>query len=268
MTIDERQSLSKQRFGQRAQRYVTSHAHARGADLERLVEIAQPQLNWSVLDVATGGGHTALRFAPYVAHVTATDLTSEMLKAAQAFIHAQGVENVSFKLADAQSLPFEDATFDLVTCRIAPHHFAQCARFVRECARVLRSPDQAKGLPGGTLLVQDHVLPEDRAAARYIDSFERLRDPSHNRAFCESEWVSMFEAAGFIVAHTEQIVKQHQFLPWAERQDCSPDAIARLVAMLREAPEAVTAWVLPTHLGTPQATFVNRHILISGHRIV
>jgi hypothetical protein len=110
------------------------------------------------------------------------------------------------------------------------------------------------------------VLPEDQAAARYIDSFERLRDPSHNRAFAESEWMHMFEAAGLFVTHIEQVTKQHKLLPWAERQDCSPDVITRLVRMLQEAPETVTTWVLPTHINTAQATFVNHHILISGRR--
>jgi ubiquinone/menaquinone biosynthesis C-methylase UbiE len=266
MTTDNPKSLSEQRFGQRAQRYVTSRAHASGTDLDRLVEIAQPQPNWSVLDVATGGGHTALKFAPHVGHVIATDLAVKMLEAAETFITAQGAENIAFQLADAQDLPFDDTTFDLVTCRIAPHHFGDCARFVRECARVLRDPDSVTGAPGGILLVQDHVLPEDQEAARYVDDFERLRDPSHHRAFAESEWVGMFQDAGLSVTHTEQIVKQHKFLPWAERQDCSADVIAHLAAMLQRAPEAAAAWMQPTDIGTPQATFVNHHILIAGHR--
>ena len=182
MPTDDQKSLSQLRFGPRAQRYVTSQVHAQGADLERLLEIAKPQPDWAVLDVATGGGHTALKFAPHVARVTATDLTPEMLEVAQAFTTAQGADNIAFERADAQDLPFDDGCYDLVTCRIAPHHFGDCARFVRECARVLRAPDQAKGSPGGILLVQDHVLPEGQRAARYIDDFERLRDPSHNRA--------------------------------------------------------------------------------------
>ncbi|MBN1934676.1 MAG: HAD-IA family hydrolase, partial [Anaerolineae bacterium] len=115
-------TLSRGRFGQFAQRYVTSRSHAQGNDLNRLLDIAQPQPHWHVLDVATGGGHTALKFAPYVASVVASDLTPAMLDAAKAFITAQGAGNVQFKLADAEALPFDAATFDLVTCRIAPHH--------------------------------------------------------------------------------------------------------------------------------------------------
>jgi ubiquinone/menaquinone biosynthesis C-methylase UbiE len=54
-------------------------------------------------------------------------------------------------------MPLDDASFDLVTCRIAPHHFDDVAAFVHEAARVLK--------PGGMLLVQDHLMPEDATTA-------------------------------------------------------------------------------------------------------
>ncbi len=255
---EDAKALAQGRFERFAAGYVTSQGHARGSELERLVEIARPQPDWTVLDVATGGGHTALKFAPLVAQVVATDITPKMVETARAHITAQGVKNVTFEPADAEALPFEAGRFDLVTCRIAPHHFPDCARFVREGARVLK--------PGGALLVQDHVLPEDAEAARAIDAFERLRDPSHQRAFAASEWADMFQRAGLAVAHTEQVVKQHDFLPWAERQGCTPDVIARLVELMQGAAPAVVQWLQPRDFGSPQATFVNRHLLILGRK--
>ncbi|MFZ5918332.1 MAG: class I SAM-dependent methyltransferase [Chloroflexota bacterium] len=251
-------SFSRQRYDRFAQNYVTSRTHAQGAELERLVALARPQPDWIVVDVATGGGHTALKFAPHVARVIATDIAPRMLAKAQAFVAGQGVENVAFELADAEDLPFEDGQFDLVTCRIAPHHFANPARFVQESARVLR--------PGGRLLVQDHLVPQDAATAHSVDTFERLRDPSHNRAFSQAGWQTMFQAAGLSVEGVEEVVKQHDFLPWAERQGCAPETIARLEAMLAQAAEPVRRWMQPENWGTPQATFVNRHIIIVGFR--
>jgi ubiquinone/menaquinone biosynthesis C-methylase UbiE len=153
-------------------------------------------------------------------------------------------------------LPFCDESFDLVTCRIAPHHFPEAFRFVMESVWVLK--------PGGILLVQELALPEDGAAARYIDAFERLRDPSHNRAFSESEWVRMLQDAGLAVEHTEQIVKRHEIQPWAERQACTPQVVAQLVQMVENASEAVIEWMQPSDFGTPGAWFVNHHILIAG----
>jgi ubiquinone/menaquinone biosynthesis C-methylase UbiE len=251
-------SLSQSRYSQFARSYVTSETHARGPELDRLVELARPAAGWNVLDVATGGGHTALKFAPLVARVVATDITPEMLEQAEAFVTSRGGDNVRFELADAEELPFDDGAFDLVTCRIAPHHFADAPRFVREGARVLKV--------SGLLLVQDHVLPEDEAAARYIDAFERLRDPSHHRAYAESEWEAMFQAAGLRVEQAEQILKRHQFLPWAERQGCTPDIIGRLVEVVEQASGPVAEWMQPRDFGTPQATFVDHHIIIAGRK--
>lgn len=255
----EAKSLSQKRFGQFAGQYVTSQSHAQGADLDRLVEIANPQADWLVLDVATGGGHTALKFAPCVREVIASDLTPEMLAAAENFIRDKGCSNVIFGLAAAENLPFIADHFDLVTCRIAPHHFSDCAGFIREGARLLK--------PGGLLLVQDHLLPADPAAARFIDDFERLRDPSHHRAFSYPEWVGMFAQAGLHVTHTEEILKRHLLLPWVERQGCSPETLAQLRAMLRNSPPAAAAWLAAENLDTPKASFANHHLLISGRRL-
>ena len=257
MTHDhDSKALSQSRFGRFANRYVTSRTHAKGAELDRLIEIAQPQPDWLMLDVATGGGHTALKFAPHVAQVIASDISPAMLDAARRFVTAKGAGNVAFQLADAEDLPFEDGQFDLVTCRIAPHHFPDCPRFVHESARVLNE--------GGLLLVQDHVLPEDERTARYVNDFERLRDPSHNRAYSESEWVEMFRVEGLEVEHREQITKRHSFLQWTALQSCTPRAVDDLRAMLEQSPSAVAEWMQPRDMGTQGASFSSHNIIISG----
>ena len=249
---------TRDQFAGVAERYRTSVDHSDADDREILLSRLALDPSLLLLDVATGGGHTAVAFSTRVRKVVASDLTPEMLWEARALAAERHCTNMAFVAADAESLPFAPESFDRVTCRIAPHHFPDCARFVREGARVLK--------PGRALLVQDHVLPEDPEAARAIDAFERLRDPSHQRAFAASEWADMFRRAGLAVAHTEQVVKQHAFLPWAERQGCTPDVIARLVEMMRGAAPAVVQWLQPRAFGTPQATFVNRHILILGRK--
>ena len=110
------------------------------------------------------------------------------------------------------------------------------------------------------------AAPEDEAAARYVDSFEKLRDPSHNRTYSETEWIAMFQTAGLEVEHIEHIIKSHQFLAWAERQGCTPEVIQRLEDLLDQADEAVVDWLQPRDTGTPQATFINHHILIAGRK--
>lgn len=250
-------TLSRQRYAQYAEGYVTSETHARGSDLDRLLDIADPQPHWEALDIATGGGHTALKFAPRVRQVIASDLTPRMLQQAERHIvDEKGVENVRFQHADAEDLPFNAGRFDLVTCRIAPHHFPDVPTFLSECARVLK--------PGGLLLLQDHVLPDDDEAARYLDDFERLRDPSHNRAYSAAEWRALFTGAGFEVEYSEEYIKRHDFDIWTKRQGNDVDTIARLVLMLREAPPVAKAWMDARDWGTVQATFVNRHVIMRG----
>src|SRR5690242_18432848 len=120
---EESKELVQKQFGAHAAAYATSRPHAQGASLKRLVELTQPQPNWQVLDVATAAGHTAYAFAPHVAHVTATDITPEMLPVAAKLAAERGITNVTLEIADAEALPYADSSFDLVTCRIAPHHF-------------------------------------------------------------------------------------------------------------------------------------------------
>ncbi len=252
------ETLAQQRFGQYAQAYVTSAPHAQGADLARLLALAQPQPDWVVLDIATGGGHTALTFAPHVAHVVASDLTQRMLDAAEAHMVSQRIANVSFRQAAAEELPFDDACFDLVTCRIAPHHFEDAAGFVREAAHVLK--------PGGLLLVQDHLVPDDALIARYTEAFEKLRDPSHNRAFTEGEWRAMFAAAGMTVTHTEPCIKELNYDAWADRQGVTPNTKACLDALVELAPPAVRDWMAPQAWGTAEAAYSCHHVLLRGEK--
>ncbi len=252
--IEDPKELSRRRYSRYADGYVTSTTHARGADLELLVEMAAPRPDWRALDVATGGGHTALAFSARVAEVTATDLTPEMLGKAEKHLIGAGANNVAFRVADAENLPFDAEAFDLVTCRIAPHHFPDCQRFLAESARVLE--------PGGCLALQDHVLPADQDAARYIDAFEKLRDPSHNRAYSESEWRQMFATAGLVVERVEEVTKRHDLAAWATRQGATAEVLAELAERLRDAPAVAAAWMEIEDLGTDRASFVNHHILI------
>lgn len=259
MNQDDAKALSQARFGRFAAGYVASSEHREGADLDRLIELAQPHPGWTALDMATGGGHTALRLSPLVAQVIAADLTPPMLAAAREYLAGQGVGNVRYIATDAENMAFAPESFDLVTCRIAPHHFPDCFRFVRECARVLK--------PGGRLVIEDHLLPDDDRAAAYINAFERLRDPSHHRAFSAYEWRGMFLDAGLRVEHAESLVKPGtQLVPWAARQDCPPPVVERLQIMLAQAPPAVRTFMQPRCIGTPEARFDHHYLLLLGRK--
>lgn len=230
-------TLAQQIFGANAAAYATSKTHAQGKSLQRLVELTQPQPDWRVLDVATGAGHTALTFAPHVREVIASDITPQMLAQAELLAKERGLTNLTTQIADAEHLPFDDAVFDLVTCRIAPHHFPNIQKFVDECARVLR--------PNALLAIDDNIAPEDAEAARFIDDYERMRDPSHMRCLPPSEWRTCFAQAGLVVVHDEPVDKQIGFEEWCGHQKTPPNVMAQLREMLLAAPDAAKLQLRP-----------------------
>src|SRR5258705_797464 len=213
---DEIRALARDLFGRAADAYVASPGHAPGSDLRRLVELPAPTPSDRALDISTGGGHTALALAPHVGHMVASDLTPRMLAAARAFIGARGVSNVDFVVADAERLPFLDATFTLVTARIAPHHYADIRAAVKEMARVLA--------PGGRLVLEDSIAPEDPQLDALVNAWDRRRDPSHVREYTVSEWRGLLAAAGLEVTDVETARKAHDFTEWVERMQMPDDA--------------------------------------------
>lgn len=246
ITPQDALAASQQQFGRNAANYATSTVHAKGASLGRIVELLAPQSHWHALDIATAAGHTAFAIAPEVASVVATDVTPEMLTVAQGVAAERGITNVTFAQADAHATGFDDGHFDLVTCRIAPHHFADPAQFVSEVARVLR--------PGGVFGLVDNLAPEDEAAAVWCDDFERRRDHSHLRCLPASEWTTLIEAAGLSVSLFETMGKKMMFEPWADNMSVPGDLRTALLADLADLVAAggpAAAWLRPELDGEP-----------------
>lgn len=108
----------------------------------RLVEMCGIGPGMRVLDVAAGTGNASIPAAKTGADVTASDLTPELLEAGRARAQAEGVE-LEWTEANAEQLPFEDASFDVVMSSIgamfAPRHEAVADELVRVCR------------PGGTI---------------------------------------------------------------------------------------------------------------------
>jgi len=221
-------SLTQKKFGAAAADYAASAVHAEGESLARLVALVQPKPFWRLLDIATGAGHTALAFAPHVAKVTASDITAEMLAETRRLAASRGLANVRTAEAKAEDLPFPDTSFDLVTCRLAAHHFRNPAAFVRESLRVL--------MPDGVFALVDNIAPEDEASARAYNAFEKLRDPSHRRCLSLKQWQTLIGGAGFELTHSEIMDQEIAFEPWVARMRCSDATVALLKTRLGEAP--------------------------------
>ena len=101
-----------------------------------LVETLDVRSGQHVLDVAAGTGTSALPASRRGAHVTATDLTPELLDVGRTAAEAEGLQ-LTWRTADAEALPFSDAAFDVVLSCIgvmfAPHHQQAADELVRVC---------------------------------------------------------------------------------------------------------------------------------------
>lgn len=233
----EHLDLVRQQFGANAANYATSPVHAKGASLDLLVTALDVDPGWRALDVATAAGHTAFALAPHLAEVVASDVTPEMLEVARDQAAERGLTNVTFETADAESLPFGDASFDVVTCRIAPHHFPNPDRFVAEAARVLR--------PGGRFGLVDNVVPDDAVAADFANDWERRRDPSHLRCLSVDEWLGLATDAGFAIVHSELVAKRMVFTTWVDNMNVAPDLRLQLLGELEDAPDSAREFLRP-----------------------
>lgn len=250
-------TLVEQQFGPSARAYAECEVHRSGASLSRLLELVAPTSEWRALDVATGAGHTAAMFAAHVAHVIASDITQEMLAETRTLAEERNLTNLETTTAEAHALPFEPGSFDLVTCRLAAHHFADIERFVASAHDVLR--------PRGVLAIVDNVTPdgqnlpglsptEEIAAAKAYNDFERLRDPSHARALSAGEWRQVFRRQNFTIRSEEQIEKEMAFQPWVERMQCPPETVDALQQLLA-GPSHLSSFLKPREIaGDPQLT--------------
>ena len=234
---DEQKSKVQNQFGAAADGYATSEIHARGQSLKLLVELVKPQPDWIALDIGTGAGHTALTMAPYVARVIASDLTAEMVAKAAELARSRGVTNLESKAADAEALPFDDGTFDLVTCRLAFHHFPNPRQAIGEFVRVLK--------PNGVLGFTDNITVPDKQAAGYYNAIEKLRDPSHHWVYPLVRLHSMLEQAGLQVAAVRELSKELEFQQWADRQHVPEADKGKLLEMMRHLPQALEPFFAP-----------------------
>jgi ubiquinone/menaquinone biosynthesis C-methylase UbiE len=228
LTTKTPEKAAREIFARRAAHYTTSAAHTDPQVLARVVELAVPKSDWSVLDVATGTGHTAFALAPHVAVVTGSDLTPAMLVEAQKLQASRAVANVSWHLSDVHRLPFADGSFDLVTCRRAAHHFARIHQALDQMKRVL--------CPGGRLVIDDRSVPEDDFVDACMNELDRYHDESHVRQYRAGEWRRMLEALGFVVEIVEPYLKHRPLTSLT--QDVSKENVQKIHQVLERLSEA------------------------------
>jgi SAM-dependent methyltransferase len=191
-------------WSERVEAYRVSE-HRAGDDLDLVVEWCEPGAGVQALDVATGGGHVARRLRERGCDVVTLD-------------PAPGMR--ADVLARAEDIPFADDSFDVVVCRIAPHHFEDIRAAMGEMARVS----------------SDRVVVEDTLyASNAVEEAEKLRDPTHVRSYTEAEWRDLFAAAGLVVEEAALFEKRRPVAGWLERTGCVGSDADRVRELLGDA---------------------------------
>ena len=189
-------------WDERAEAYRLSREHGEGWDLDVLVEWAQGSR--TALDVASGGGHVARRLREAGMQVVSSDPSPGM---------------AADVICSAEDLPFDDSSFDAVTCRLAGHHFGDVEAGMAEMARV------AKGL----VLVVDNLWMGDSD-----EEASRLRDPSHVRNYTADEWRAFFTEVGLEVEEERVGERRIAVDPWLARTGTGAGDATRIRALLAD----------------------------------
>ena len=194
MDLDPVQRSAREQFSRQSHHYGAGHTLEDVDDVRAaLTRIGLPPRG-KVLDVATGAGHTALLLASLGHDVIAADIAQPMLDCTAQAAAERGLK-VEIRLHPAEQLPYADATFDLVTCRVAAHHFSSPWEFIQETERVLKT--------GGSLLLIDRSVQDDEPEAEaWLHMVEKLRDPSHHRLLSPRGWGALCATAGLNIRYS------------------------------------------------------------------
>ncbi len=148
----------------------------------------------NVLDVACGTGDMAVSLVERGCTVTGIDLSEEMLAIAR-----QKAPMVTFMIADAEHLPFPDASFDAVTCAFGVRNFVHLEQGLDEMLRVLK--------PGGQLVILELATPDSPLVKPFYNLYTRRIIP-----WLGSRIAGNREAYTYLPASIERFPKGDAFL--------------------------------------------------------
>lgn len=140
---DNIKTLISKHWNRRAEQYdATSHHDIRNSEQEeiwlQLIRKITANKRLNVLDVGCGTGFLSMLLAKEGHHVTGIDMASDMLKKAEKKAKERGY-SIDFQVGDAESLPFHDASFDLVVNRFLVWTLPNPTKAFLEWNRVLKA---------------------------------------------------------------------------------------------------------------------------------
>lgn len=186
-------------------------------------------------------------------------LANQLPATAQNFDQLVHVDAESLMLQNAhQQLPFAKQSFDAVAIdmTLCFCNSADAESILQEASRVLRK--------GGTLLLQEILLPNHKKSERYVDALERLRHPDYRLASPLYRWKNMLASVQLSVMEWEQQGARVPLFATGHRLTAIEQQ--RLQVMLARAPQRVHDWLHPQDTETRLAHYDQQRILLRGRR--
>jgi ubiquinone/menaquinone biosynthesis C-methylase UbiE len=165
----------------------------------QLLDGLQPQLGGSAIDVGCGYGADVIELAKRLrpgGHAVGVDLSEAMITEAKRRAAATGVD-VSFQVADAVALPFEDDTFDISRTETVLQHLSDPARAVSEMARVTRPGGRV-----GALELDQETMFLDHADMELLDTLRDFVNSAMVQSAIGRQVPRLFIEAGLIDVQT------------------------------------------------------------------
>lgn len=208
------ESEIQKNFGRRAAAYRHSSTHGNPEDLDRMIRLLKPSAEAVALDVATGGGHTAIKLAEHMKKVIAIDITPEMLAEAKGAALHKGLTNLEYRLANVHDLTAFECQFDIVCSRFAPHHFYNIELALKEICRVLK--------PGGNLYILDCSTADGEEPEKAMNLVELLRDSSHRFSYSPRLWKRLLAELPLRIEHSAIYKEKYELPEWFDRMKTEP----------------------------------------------
>ena len=181
--FDTVQATSAAQFDRQSDRYGKSHILADTSDVASALWLSRAGWN-----------------------VTAGDISPRMLENPVKLLADERLR-LETKLFPAEAIPFPDNSFELVTVRVASHHFSSPPHFIAEVARILK--------PGGHFLLIDGTVPDnDSETEEWLHRVEKWRDPSHRRFHSRFVWEALVMKNGMQLLSSSLHEKKQPDLEW------------------------------------------------------
>ena len=244
----------KEFFSKNADSYANSQSHKKGEDLNQLIQALNPVVSDTAIDLASGTGFTAMELASRVSKVVAFDGTREMLEKAKALASERGIGNIEYVLGDVSELPYQESTFDIITCRRAAHHFTDKKKFLSESFRTLKK--------GGRLGLVDMAVPESDKH-NVFNHIEIIRDHSHIAAEKVETWKKLIKESGFNLSKVLTSSEEYTVEKWLSpvKMD-SPEGI-ELQHYLKDTPEEL---LLNGNINREEGTILKERFVIVAEK--